>query len=163
MTVYFAAPGDVINQPFTSTVRYRLASARTVRALPTAKTKLKRGKTYKWGVVIKNTTSRQQVYFADPRRNFRHTYRLASQVPGNNLQHLSLPNPDATPNWLVPTGVTALNVFANASLPIGLDVFWTFGDPEVFGAPNGNSASVHISARSTSRRTPRSVTTGSSP
>jgi hypothetical protein len=46
----------------------------------------------------------------------------------------------------VPTSTSAVNFTANATLPVGLDAEWTYGDPEVFGSPQGNSASVNISA-----------------
>ena len=84
----------------------------------------------------------QQSYVADPRRTRMTTYKLASQTPGNDLQHLSLPSPGVTPQWLVPTDSSSISFYAHATTPVGLDTEWEYGDPEVFGAPNGNSASV---------------------
>ncbi len=132
--------GDVINQPFTGTVRFNTQAI--TANLPTAATKLTRGQTRRFVVTVTNNSAEQQLYFADPRLNTTTTYNLASQVPGNDLQNLSLPNPEATPQWLVPSDTTSASFFANATLPVGLDVFQKFGDPEVFGPPNGNSASV---------------------
>ena len=77
-------------------------------------------------------------------------YDLASQAPGNDLQNLSLPNPEATPAWLVPTETKALDFYANASVPVGLDTEWSAGflggDPETFSGSQGNSAHVHVAA-----------------
>lgn len=138
--------GEVVNQPFIGTVRYPAPGVHAGKPLPTRRTVLSRGKTYRFGVVLQNNSAMQRVYFADPRRNRLVTYRLASQAPGNNLQHLSLPNPEVTPNWLVPNGTPTLNFRANASLPVGLDTFWTYGDPETFSPPSGSAASVTVSA-----------------
>jgi hypothetical protein len=147
--LFVATPtgGDVVNQPFTGTVRYPASGVRAAKPLPTSHTVLNRGQTYRFGVVLDNNSAQQRIYFADPRRNRLTTYRLASQVAGNNLQHLSLPNPEVTPNWLVPSETTSLNFRADASVPVGLDTFWTYGDPETFSGPSGNSASVTVSAQ----------------
>ena len=135
--------GDVINQPFTGTVKFGAAPV-TVTGLPSAKTILKHGKTYKYTVTIANNSPEQQLFFADPRRDHLVTYQLASQSPGNDQQNLSLPATEVEPEWLVPTGTQAIDFYANASVPIGLDTFYYFGEPETFSAGSGNSAHVHV-------------------
>lgn len=134
------AGGLVVDQPFTGTVSY--PGAAVSGKLPTRTTTLVKGKTYKYTVTIHNRTGVQQSYVADPRRTRMTTYKLASQTPGNDLQHLSLPSPGVTPQWLVPTDSSSISFYAHATTPVGLDTEWEYGDPEVFGAPNGNSASV---------------------
>jgi subtilisin family serine protease len=136
--------GEVINQPFTGIAQFK--SQAITAKLPTSATKLTRGQTKRFTVTVTNNTGQQQLYFADPRLNTQTTYNLASQVPGNDLQNLPLPDTGVTPQWLVPTNTTNLSVFANATLPVGLDVNWQFGDPEVFGPPQGNAASVSINS-----------------
>jgi Subtilase family/Peptidase inhibitor I9 len=126
--------GQVVNQPFTGAVRFNAARI-TATGLPTSHTTLTRGKTYNYTVTVTNTSPQQQTYFADPRLD-----------TSTDLQNLSLPNLKVTPQWLVPTGTTGLNFTANATLPVSLDVNWTWGDPEVFGAPIGSSATVTVSA-----------------
>jgi hypothetical protein len=136
--------GDVVNQPFVGTVRFSTAAISAT--LPTTQTTLTQGKTYSFAVTVTNNSAQQQLYFADPRLDQNTEYNLASQTPGDDLQHVTLPNPQNLPQWLVPTSTSALNFTANATLPVGLDVEWSYGDPEVFGSPQGNSASVNISA-----------------
>jgi hypothetical protein len=138
------AGGDVVNQPFVGTLRFSTAAISAT--LPTTNTALKRHKTYHFAVTVTNNSAQQQLYFADPRLDQNVNYHLASQTPGDDLQNVTLPNPENLPQWLVPTSTSALNFTANATLPVGLDVKWTYGDPEVFGSPQGNSASVNISA-----------------
>jgi hypothetical protein len=147
LMVYTPDGGDVVNQPFTGNLDYSTANiAPGGKGLPHASTKLAKGSTNKYRVVIKNNGHMQQIYFADPRLNRNARYHLASQVPGNNLQHLNLPTPGVTPQWLVPTQTSALDFSADASVPIGLDTEWAYGDPETFSGPQGNSASVHVAA-----------------
>jgi hypothetical protein len=147
LMVYTATGGEVVNQPFTGHVDYTAPNiAPGGKGLPHANTVLKKGSTNKYRVVLKNNSHVQQIYFADPRLNRNAHYHLASQVPGNNLQHLSLPTPGVTPQWLVPTQTSALDFSADATVPIGLDTEWAFGDPETFSGPQGNSASVHVAA-----------------
>ena len=136
--------GDVVNQPFMGTLRFSAAAISAT--LPTTKTTLTRGKTYRFAVKVTNSSAQQQLYFADPRLDKNTQYHLASQTPGDDLQNVTLPNPENLPRWLVPTSTSAVKFTANATLPVGLDVEWTYGDPEVFGSPQGNSASVNISA-----------------
>ncbi|HZZ95433.1 MAG TPA: S8 family serine peptidase [Jatrophihabitantaceae bacterium] len=142
--------GQVINQPFTGKVHYQTQSIAPVTSLPHNSTKLTRGTTYKYKVAIKNTNTIQQVYFADPRLNKKTHYDLASQAPGNDLQNVPLPVPNAGPVWLVPTETTAMDAYVNASLPVDLDFYWApgfiFGSPDTFGASNGNSTSVQVAA-----------------
>jgi hypothetical protein len=140
------AGGQVVNQPFTGAVRFAASSVTPATPLPRAKTVLTRGHTYSYGIVIKNTSAQQQLYFADPRLRRLATYTLASQVEDNDLQDLPLPNPDVTPNWLVPTGTKSVSFYANASVPVGLDTEWQYGDPETFGSPAGNAAQVTVAA-----------------
>ena len=137
--------GDVVNQPFVGTVRFTTAAVSA--SLPTSATTLTRGKTYRFAVKVTNNSNEQQLYFADPRLDQNTEYHLASQTPGDDLQRVSLPNPENLPQWLVPTSTSAVSFTANATLPVGLDVAWTYGDPEVFGLPQGNSASVNLTAR----------------
>lgn len=133
--------GSSVDQPFYGDVRYP-SVAQATASLPSHKTTLTKGKTYKYTVTLHNTEAEQAVYVADPRRARMATYNLASQVPGNDLQNLSLPEPGVTPQWLVPTDSSSISFYAHATTPIGLDTEWEFGDPEVYGAPNGDSASV---------------------
>ena len=111
------AGGLVVNQPFIGTLNYPASSVSA--KLPTRSTKLVKGKTYKYTVVVHNRTSQQQTYVADPRRTRMVTYKLASQTPGNDLQHLSLPTPDDTPQWLVPSDSSSISFYASATTPIG--------------------------------------------
>ena len=147
---YTPEGGQFVNQPFTGKVHYTTPSIQPVSSLPHGKATLIKGKTYKYKVLLKNTNSMQQVYFADPRLNRKTQYDLASQAPGNDLQNLSLPDPEATPAWLVPTETKALDFYANASVPVGLDTEWSAGflggDPETFSGSEGNSAHVHVAA-----------------
>jgi hypothetical protein len=139
------AGGDVVIQPFVGTLRFTRAAVSAT--LPTTRTTLTRRKTYRFPVTVTNNSAQQQLYFADPRLDQNTKYHLASQTPGDDLQKVTLPNPQNLLQWLIPTSTSALNFIANATLPVGLDVEWTYGDPEVFGSPQGNSASVNISAR----------------
>jgi hypothetical protein len=124
----------------------RFSTAAISATLPTTKTTLTQGKTYSFAVTVTNNSAQQQLYFADPRLDQNTEYNLASQTPGDDLQNVTLPNPENLPQWLVPTSTSAVNFTAKATLPVGLDVEWTYGDPEVFGSLQGNSASVNISA-----------------
>jgi hypothetical protein len=150
LVAYTPTGGQFVNQPFTGKVHYATPSIAPVSSLPHGNTQLIKGKTYKFKVLVKNTNIMQQVYFADPRLDHKTQYDLASQAPGNDLQDLSLPDPEATPAWLVPTGTTALDFYANASVPIGLDTVWSAGflggDPETFSGSEGNAAHVHVAS-----------------
>ncbi|MGI8880084.1 MAG: S8 family serine peptidase [Jatrophihabitans sp.] len=138
--------GMAVDQPFTGYLTYAAAPIAPVSPLPTAKNLATQGKTYKYSVKITNNTLQQQTYFADPRLNKGTDYQLASQVPDDDLQNLTLPESDVSPNWLVPSRTTNATFTANATVPVELDVNYTYGDPEVFGGATGNYSSVSVNS-----------------
>ena len=137
--------GLVVSQPFTARVGFAAATITPVRGLPRGGT-LARGKTTTFTYLVKNSSPETLAYAVDPRLTRRVNYQLASQTANEDQQHLALPNPATNPSWIVPTGTSQLSFYANATVPVGLDVSYVSGDPEVYGPAQGNSASVSLAA-----------------
>lgn len=137
--------GLAITQNFTGKLTFAATPVTASPALPnSAWSSLKAGKPVTVKVKVTNNTDEQQLYFTDARLNAMTDYTLASQVPGDDLQNETLPESPVTPKWLVPSSTSAVTFYANATVPVGLDVSYEYGDPEVYGASNGNSASVGL-------------------
>lgn len=138
--------GTAVDQPFTGTLTFGAATISAVTPLPSAKNAAIQGRSYKYSVKITNNSLQQQTYFADPRVNKAADYQLASQVPDNDLQNVTLPESAVSPNWLVPTRTTLTTFTANATVPVELDANYEYGDPEVFGGATGNYSTVSVAS-----------------
>jgi hypothetical protein len=83
-------------------------------------------------------------YFADGRLNTVGTIPLA-ELTGNATTPLPVPD-GVLPVWLVPSEVSQLDAMAVADQPVNMDFFFQSGNPDVYSAAVGNSASVRVTA-----------------
>lgn len=139
--------GNLVSQPFTGTVSLAAQPVTAKPALPnSAKVGLTAGKTVLTTVKVTNSGVVPMTYFADGRLTNYGTYSLASQVPGNDLSSVDLPESTVAGQWLVPTHTYSLSFGADATEPVQLDAGWFYGDPEVFGDSVGNKSTAVASA-----------------
>ncbi len=139
--------GTVLGQPFTGTVSLAAQPVSAYPNLPNSPTTtLAAGETTTALVRVTNTGVVPLTYFADARRQKVGTYPLASQVPGNDLSAITLPQSAVSGAWLVPPHTSTLSFGADATQPVQLDARWAYGDPEIFGESVGNRANAAISA-----------------
>lgn len=98
-------------------------------------------------VTVHNTGAAGEFVFADPRQAGQATVTLP---PFTGRSHIDLPADTAAtrePSWLVPPHTTALQETVHATLPVDADLFFTDGNPEVFGrAGAGNTTTVGVRA-----------------
>jgi hypothetical protein len=140
-----AGPGDGahLSEPFTGTVSFTAPSVSSSGIPNSSKTVLPAGQPVTATIKITNTGNVRKDFFADP--------RLASRTPqellGSDVNNVPLPlSLFAQPNWLVPPGTSELDVAAQATVPITLEVEWLFGDPDVAGTSSGNNAAAVVKA-----------------
>jgi len=134
--------GITTAQPFTGSVSLVPAPVSSSPALPTsAKTVLAAGEPVTVKVKVKNTGVVARTFFADGRLNRKGTYALASQTPGDDQQALDLLDFGAA-QWLVPTRTDTVTIRATSDQPISLDAGFFYGDPEVYGRPDGTNGAT---------------------
>src|SRR5215471_15049788 len=135
-------PGDGahLSEPFTGAISFAAPSVSSSGIPNSPGTVLPVGQPVTATITITNTGNIRKDFFADARLNG----RVPQQLLGSDVNAVPLPlSLSAQPNWLVPTNTNALDVAANATVPITMDVSWEFGDPDVLGASSGtNSAAV---------------------
>src|SRR5215471_9418558 len=135
-------PGDGahLSEPFTGAISFAAPSVSSSGSPNSPGTVLPVGQPVTATITITNTGNIRKDFFADARLNG----RVPQQLLGSDVNAVPLPlSLSAQPNWLVPTNTNALDVAANATVPITMDVSWEFGDPDVLGASSGtNSAAV---------------------
>ncbi len=86
-------------------------------------------------VTITNTGNIRKDFFADARLN----NQASQELLGSDVNNVSLPlSVSAQPNWLLPPDTSTLDVAAQGTVPITMDVSWAFGDPDVLGTSSGN-------------------------
>jgi hypothetical protein len=113
--------------------------------LPTStSTKLAAGVPVQVPIKVTNNGVAPETYFVDPRLTTTGTIPL-TELAGNATTVLPVP-PGVTPEWLVPTEVTELDGTAVGDQPVNMDFFFQSGDPDVYGAASGNTASVQVNA-----------------
>jgi len=96
-------------------------------------------------VKITNTGAAPLTFFADGRLS--QTGDLPLLELSGNSTDVPLPVPPGiSPQWLVPTDSSKLTVAASGTQPVNLDVFYQSGNPDVYAAAQGNSATVKTSA-----------------
>jgi len=139
--------GNLVSQPFTGTVSLAKQPVTVKPMLPTsAKVALTAGKTVLAKVKVTNSGVVPMTYFADARLKKYGTYSLASQVPGDDLSSVDLPESLVAGQWLVPTHTYSVSFGADATEPVQLDAGWAYGDPEVFGDSAGNKSTAIATA-----------------
>lgn len=139
--------GNLVSQPFTGSISLAAQPVTVKPVLPnSAKVALTAGKTVLAKVKVTNSGVVPMTYFADARLTKYGTYRLASQVPGNDLSSVHLPESLVAGQWLVPTHSYSLSFGADATEPVQLDAGWAYGDPEVFGDSIGNKSTAIATA-----------------
>jgi hypothetical protein len=136
--------GLEISQQFTARIAYNVVTITASKLPNSASTKLVAGEAVQVPVGIKNVGVTPLVLFADARLNKTGTIPLA-ELSGNSTTALPV-DPAVTLFWLVPTHVTELDSSAVADQPVNQDFFFQSGNPDVYGAAVGNSASVKVTA-----------------
>jgi hypothetical protein len=138
------ASGSSLSSPFTVKVAYN--SVRVHGSPPDSRrTKLKAGRSLTVPVQLRNTGDRRLLYFVDARLDASGGVSL-SELSGVS-QPITLPQaPGVTPFWLLPSECTSLTDRAAADQPVGLDLFYQSGEPDVFGAHVGNGAHATVRA-----------------
>jgi hypothetical protein len=149
LIVDFAEPviGDEISQPFTGNISLDGIHV-SAAGLPThASHKLKAGVPVVVPVTITNNGVAPEQYFIDARLNGSSSIVLAPLFPPATSSGYSLPlgssssNPN-TPEWLVPSETSSVQVAASATLPIVFDYGPAPGDPDLFGIPTGHNTAA---------------------
>jgi subtilisin family serine protease len=93
---------------------------------------------------VTNTGNIRKDFFADARLDG----RVSQLLLGSNTSAVGLPLSVAAnpPNWLVPPGTNALNVLAQGTVPITMDVQAQFGDPDFLGGSFGDGSFARLTA-----------------
>jgi subtilisin family serine protease len=140
-----AGPGDGahLSEPFTGAVSFAAPSVNSSGIPNSSKTVLPAGQPVTATITITNTGNIRKDFFADPRLSARAPQELLGADVNNVPLPLSL---SAQPNWLVPPGTSELDVAAQATAPITMDVSWAFGDPDVLGVSSGNNSAATLKA-----------------
>lgn len=135
--------GNLVRQPFAGTVSLAKQPVTVKPVLPTsAKVALTAGKTVLAKVTVTNSGMIPMTYFADARLATYGTYALASQVPGDDLSSIDLPESTTSGQWLIPTHTYSAAFTADATEPVQMDASFAYGDPEVFGDSVGNRSTA---------------------
>jgi subtilisin family serine protease len=140
-----AGPGDGahLSEPFTGTVSFTAPSVSSSGIPNSSKTVLPAGQPVTATITITNTGNSRKDFFADPRLSS----RTRQELLGNDVDNVPLPlSLSAQPNWLVPPGTSELDVAAQGTVPITMDVSWEYGDPDVLGTSFGNNSAAVLTA-----------------
>ena len=140
-----AGPGDGahLSEPFDGAISFTAPRVISSGVPNSSKTVLPAGQPATATITITNTGNIRKDFFADARLN----NHLAQELLGSDVNNVLLPLSLSTqPNWLVPPGTTKLDVAAQGTVPITMDVSWAFGDPDVLGTSSGNSSAASLSA-----------------
>jgi subtilisin family serine protease len=140
-----AGPGDGAHlpEPFTGALSFTAPSVSSSGIPNSSKTVLPAGQPVTATITITNTGNIRKDFFADARLSSRSPQELL----GSDVNSVALPlSLSAQPNWLVPPGTSELDVAAQATVPITMEVEWAFGDPDVLGVSSGNSSAAALNA-----------------
>ena len=147
--------GNLVRQPFTGYVSVADQASSVRASLPDRSSiRVSAGRAVTAEVRITNTGVVTRSYFTDARLSTATTYRLASQLPGNDLQRLPI-GANPVGYWFVPTHTSRLIVAADASVPVTLETAWSNGAdggfPDLLGAGAGRHPTVDISGAPTAQ------------
>jgi len=135
--------GLAVSQPFSGTVSFD--SVKVSAGMPTGGKVLARGQAVTVPVEVTNTGASPLSYFVDGRLDTVGDLPLA-EVSGASTD-IALPVPAGVlPFWLVPSETKQLTIQASGTQPVNLDVFYYSGEPEVYSAAQGDSATVRVDA-----------------
>jgi hypothetical protein len=140
-----AGPGNGahLTEPFTGSVSFAAPQVTSSGVPHSAGTVLPAGQPVTATITITNTGNSRKDFFADARLNG----RVPQELLGSDVNKVPLPlSLNAQPNWLVPTNTDELDVAAQATVPITMDVTWLFGDPDVLGTSSGNNSAATLTA-----------------
>jgi hypothetical protein len=129
--------GTHLSEPFAGAISFSAPTVTRSGIPHSASTVLPAGVPVTATITIANTGNIRKDFFADARLNGKTPQLLL----GSDVSNVPLPLPlDAQPNWLVPTNTNLLTVAAQGTVPIIMDVSWTFGDPDFLGISAGNAS-----------------------
>jgi hypothetical protein len=142
LIVDFSGPvvGDEISQPFHGSIHLGGVNVRAPGLPHSQSVKLAAGTPVVVPVTITNSGAAPEAYFVDARLDAEVSLPLAALFPPATSAGYSLPlgssqsNPN-TPEWLVPSETSSLQVAAAATVPIVFDYSPYPGDPDLLGAP----------------------------
>jgi subtilisin family serine protease len=140
-----AGPGDGahLSEPLTGAISFTAPSVTSSGIPNSSKTVLPAGQPVTATITITNTGNIRKDFFADPRLSS----RTPQELLGSDVNKVPLPlSLREQPNWLVPPGTSELDVAAQGTVPITMDVSWAFGDPDVLGTSSGNSSAATLKA-----------------
>jgi hypothetical protein len=143
LLVALPVDGSHLSEPFTGNISFTAPSVSSSGIPNSASTVLPAGQPVTATITVTNTGNIAKDFFADPRLN--------GQVPqlllGSDVNNVTLPlSLFAQPNWLIPTNTNALDVAAQGTVPITMDVSWAFGDPDFLGVSSGNNSVATFAA-----------------
>jgi subtilisin family serine protease len=145
LVLLVAGPGDGahLTEPFTGSISFAAPSV-TSRGIPNSPSiVLPAGQPVTATITLTNTGNYRKDFFADPRLDG----KTRQELLGSDVNHVPLPlSLSAQPNWLVPTNTNALEVAAQGTVPITMDVSWAFGDPDFLGVSSGNNSAAVLAA-----------------
>jgi subtilisin family serine protease len=143
LDVFLPVDGAHLSEPFTGNISFTAPSV-TSSGIPNSPgTVLPAGKPVTATITVTNTGNISKDFFADPRLNG----KVPQELLGFDVNNVSLPlSLSVQPNWLVPTNTNALEVAAQGTVPITMDVVQQFGDPDVLGASFGNDSVAALAA-----------------
>jgi len=131
--------GSHLAEPFSGSINFQAPQV-TAMGLPNSPaTVLPAGKPVTATIAVTNTGNSGKQFFADPRLEGKSTLPLV----GSDVNQVPLPlSLFAQPNWLVPTNTTSLEVAAQGTVPIVMDISAANGDPDRLGVSLPGGASV---------------------
>ena len=132
-----------MTEPFTGSISFA-APAVTSSGIPgSPKAVLPAGQPVTATITVTNTGNTAKDFVTDPRLNG----KVLQELLGSDVNNVALPlSLRAQPNWLVPTNTNALEVAAQGTVPITMDVSWAFGDPDFLGRSFGNNSVAAFAA-----------------
>src|SRR6516225_4970337 len=140
-----AGPGDGahLSEPYSGTISFGAPSVSSSGIPNSANTVLPAGQPVTATITVTNTGNTRKDFFADSRLNG----KVPQELLGGDVNNVPLPlSVFSVPFWLVPTNTNLLEVAAQGTVPITMDVEQQFGDPDVLGVSFGNNSVAVLGA-----------------
>jgi subtilisin family serine protease len=135
--------GSDLSVPFTGNVSFTAPSVTSNGIPDSASTVLPAGLPVTATITVTNTGNISKDFFADPRLDT----KALQELLGSDVNDVTLPlSLTAQPNWLVPTNTNLLEVGAQGTVPITMDVESDFGDPDFLGLSFGDDSAAVLLA-----------------